>query len=49
MVNSLSDYNGQMLELHAVNLNSNRNDYKSTTIRKIYYNTMNDFRDKLSS
>jgi hypothetical protein len=34
MVNVLSDYDARMLELHAVNLNSNRNDYKTTTIKK---------------
>jgi hypothetical protein len=49
MVNVLSDHDAQMLELHAVNLNNNRNDYKTTTIRKIDCNTINEFKDKLSS
>jgi len=34
MVNGLSDHDAQMLELHAVNLNINRNAYKTTTIKK---------------
>jgi len=49
MVNGLLDHDAQMLELHAVNQNSNRNDYKTTTIRKIDCNTINEFKDKLSS
>jgi hypothetical protein len=48
LVNGLSDHDAQMLELHAVNLNSNRNAYKTTTIRKIVCNAINDFKDKLS-
>jgi hypothetical protein len=48
MVNGLSDHNAQMLELHAVNLNSNRNAYKTTTTRNIVCNAINDFKDKLS-
>jgi len=48
MVNGLSDHNAQMLELHALNLNSNRNAYKTTTIRNIVCNAINDFKDKLS-
>ena len=34
MVIGLSDHDAQMLELHAVNLNINRNAYKTTTIKK---------------
>jgi len=49
MVNGLLDHDAQMLELHAVNLNSNRNAYKTTTIRKIDCNIIKDFKDKLSS
>jgi len=36
-----------MLELHVVNLNSNRNNCK--TIRRTDFNTINEFKDKLSS
>ena len=49
MVSGLLDHDAQMLELHAVNQNSNRNDYKTTTIRKIDCNIIKDFKDKLSS
>jgi len=49
VVNGLLDHDVQMLELHVVNLNSNRNDYKTITIRKIYFNTINEFKEKLSS
>jgi len=34
MVIGLSDHDAQMLELHAVNLNINRNAHKTTTIKK---------------
>jgi hypothetical protein len=47
MVNGLSDHDAQMLELYVENLNSKRNNYK--TIRKIDFNTINEFKDKLSS
>jgi hypothetical protein len=47
MVNGLSDHHAQMLELYVANANSKRNNYK--TIRKIDFNSINDFRDKLSS
>ena len=48
-VNGLSDHNAQMLELHVVNLNSERNNYKTVTIRNTNFNSMNEFKDKLSS
>jgi hypothetical protein len=38
-----------MLELYVVNLNSKRNNYKTTAIRKIDFNSVNEFKDKLSS
>jgi hypothetical protein len=41
ILNGLSDHDAQMLELHAVNLNSNKNDYKTITIRKFYFNKIN--------
>ena len=47
MVNGSSDHDVQMLELYDVNLNSKRNNYK--TIRKIDFNTINEFKDRLSS
>ena len=47
MVNSLSDHDAQMLELYIVNLSSKRNNYK--TVRKIDCNSINEFKDKLSS
>jgi len=37
MLNGLSDHDAQMLELYVVNLNINRNAYKTVTIRKIYF------------
>jgi hypothetical protein len=36
-----------MLELHAVNPNSKRNNYKNITVRKIDFNSINEFKDKL--
>ena len=45
----LLDHDAQMLELHAVNLNSNRNNYKTITIRKFDFNKINYFKDKLNS
>jgi len=38
-----------MLDFYVVNLNSNRNDYKTITIRKIYFNTISEFKNKLSN
>jgi len=38
-----------MLELYVANLNSKRNNHKTITIRKIDFNSINEFRDKLSS
>jgi hypothetical protein len=49
MLNGLSDHDAQMLELCVVNLNSNRNNYKTITIRKINFNGINYFKNKLSS
>jgi hypothetical protein len=36
-------------ELHVANLDSNTNNYKTITIRKIDFNTITEFRGKLSS
>jgi len=47
MVNGLSDHDTQMLELYVANLNSKRNNHK--TIRKMDFNSINEFKDKLSS
>jgi hypothetical protein len=49
MINGLSDHYAQLLELHVANLDSIRINYKTITIRKIGSNTVNEFRDKLSS
>jgi hypothetical protein len=49
MVNGLSDHDAQMLELYVANVNSKRNNYKTITIRKIDFNSINEFKDKLSS
>ena len=49
VVNGLSDHDAQMLELHAGNLINNTNKYKTSTIRKFDSNTINEFKDKLSS
>jgi len=38
-----------MLELYVVNPNSKRNNSKNITIRKIDFNSINEFKDKLSS
>jgi hypothetical protein len=48
-VNGLSDHNAQMLELHVVNLNSNRKNYKTKNLRNTNFNPINVFQDKLSS
>ena len=48
-VNGLSDHDVQMLELYVANLNSKRKNYKTITIRKIDFNSINEFKDKLSS
>jgi hypothetical protein len=45
MVNGLSDHSAQILELYVVNLNSKRNNYKNITMRKIDFNSMNEFKD----
>jgi hypothetical protein len=47
MVNGLSDHDAQMLELHVINLNSKRNNYKTVTMRKSDFNSINEFKDKL--
>jgi len=49
MVTDLSDCDAQMLELYVANLNSKRNNYKTITIRKINFNTFNEFKDKMSN
>jgi hypothetical protein len=49
MVNGLSDHDAQMLELCVANLNSKRNNHKTITIRKMDFNSINEFKDKLSS
>jgi len=49
MVNGLSDHDAQMLELYVANLNSKRNNHKTITIRKIDFNSINEFKAKLSS
>jgi hypothetical protein len=49
IANGVSDHDPQMLDLHVVNLNSKRNNYKTITIRKIDFNSINEFKDKLSS
>ena len=49
IANGVSDHDPQMLELHVVSLNSKRNNYKTITIRKIDFNSINEFKDKLSS
>ena len=49
IVNGLSDHDAQMLELYVVNPNSKRNNSKNITIRKIDFNSINEFKDKLSS
>jgi hypothetical protein len=49
MVNGLSDHDAHMLELYVANINSKRNNYKTVTIRKIDFNSINEFKDKLSS
>jgi len=38
IANGLSGHDAQMLELHVVNLNRKRNDYKTITIRKTNFN-----------
>ena len=49
IANGLSDHDAQILELRVVNLNSKRNIYKTITIRKTNFNSINEFIDKLSS
>ena len=49
MVNGLLDHDAQMLELYVANLNSKKNNYKTITIRKMDFNSINEFKDKLSS
>ena len=47
--NGLLDHDAQMLELHVVNLNSKRNNYKTITITNTNFNSINELKDKLSS
>ena len=49
IANGLSGHDAQMLELHVVNLNRKRNDYKTITIRKTNFNWISEFKDKMSS
>ena len=49
MVNGLSHHDDQKLELYVVNLNNKGNNYKIITIRKVDFNSINEFKDKLSS
>ena len=49
VVNGLSDHDAQMLELHVGNLNNNKLKHKSLSIRKIDFNTVAEFTDKLSN
>jgi len=51
MVNGLLDYDAQVLELYVANLNtrSKRNNHRTITIRKMDFNSINEFKDKLSS
>ena len=49
MENGLSDHDAQVLELYFDNLNNNNNDHTTITLRKINFNTINEFKDKLSS
>jgi hypothetical protein len=46
MVNDISDHDAKMLELQAINLNSKRCNYKTITIRKIDFNSSNEFKNK---
>ena len=38
-----------MLELYVANLNTKRNNHKTITIRKMDFNSVNEFKDKLRS
>jgi len=49
VVNGLSDHDAQMLELHVGNLKKNKHKHKPLVIRKINFNTINEFKDKLSN
>ena len=49
MKNGLSDHDAQVLELYVDNLNNNKNEHTTITLRKINFNTINEFKDKLSS
>jgi hypothetical protein len=49
VVNGLSDHDAQMLELQVGNLKTYKNKYQTLTIRKIDFNSLNEFKDKLSS
>ena len=49
MVSGLSDHDAQMVELYVAYLNSKRNNYKTRTIRKIDFNSISEFKDKVSS
>jgi hypothetical protein len=45
----LSDHDAQMQKLHVGNLNNTKNKYKTSPVRKIDFNTINEFKDKLST
>jgi hypothetical protein len=49
MVNGLSDHDAEMLELYVANLNTETNNRKTITIRKMDFNSINEFKDKLRS
>jgi hypothetical protein len=48
VANGLSDHDAQLLELHVGNIINNKNKHKTSYIRKINFNTINEFKDKLS-
>ena len=48
-VNGLSDHDAQMLELQYGNLKKNKHNHKPLIIRKMNFNTINEFKDKLSN
>ena len=49
MENGLSDRDAQVLELYVDDLRNNKNKHTTITLRKINFNTINEFKEKLSS
>lgn len=49
MENGLSDRDAQVLELYVDDLSNNKNEHTTITLRKINFNTINEFKEKLSS